>query len=236
MSQITAPNYIHEVVIPFSGFYESWHDDNIKHAIEELVQDTDGVEYEDLAQALHECCTLPYAEMRAAYAREYAEHMSHKLTQCDGLGSVVLTYQSLDSPREYNFMTDRIVATITTRGVGALYSHVIDNCLTDFQCKVIEQCTSRDGFHSHYDNDYTTWGIPLEWDHNQLGILIEAALDHEFAVSWTPGSEHIEEMVRDIMYDSVRNIVWDCLRIDDYPDWAKVQAIIAEADQRRDAE
>jgi hypothetical protein len=80
----------------------------------------------------------------------------------------------MDSPRFYNFETDRIYAKNTKKQVRALRKHVADNNLQ----KVIEdRFTSRSGFISYYDNDLKAWSKDAgAWDHNQVETLLLAVM------------------------------------------------------------
>lgn len=156
------------VIIPFSGFYESVHNMHIDDAIESLCydRDTDDVNQELLESAYD---LINYHAVYKAYAEEYAQAL------CDNY-SLNLTFESLSSPKEYNFTTDRIYCHISQKEVARLYSAVI-NCGQHILTKVCKDMfTSRDGFTSFYDNDWREYGKVTTWDANQLSALLEAYL------------------------------------------------------------
>ena len=100
-------------------------------------------------------------------ARASVDWLNHVL---DDTG-IVLTYESMESPREYNFTTDALYVTVNDPAL--LYS------LTDtpkLNAVAAEFFTSRPGFHSFYSPLVDTWGELAEWDHNQLGALLTAYL------------------------------------------------------------
>ena len=108
------------------------------------------------------------------YAKAYVREMS-----------TGLEFDSLDSPEYYNFSTDRIFAKISLENAQALLNNVDKDRLKEV-CK--EHFTSYDGFISHYDTDWKQWGEIQDWDHNQLGALLESFLD-----------EDIEEQIYEVL-------------------------------------
>lgn len=90
-----------------------------------------------------------------------------------------IALESMESPREYNFTTDRIFVTIDEDEVKRLFFETKPETL-DALAK--ERFTSRSGFISSYSNDIDNWPEDItEWDHNQVGTLVEAYLrDKEY--------------------------------------------------------
>lgn len=149
------------IQIPFSGFYYSIHDSLMDSELEyypEGIQDS-------LFDAVN------WQKVRLAYAREYCEQFAHKF-------DLDLTFESMTSPREYNFTTDRIFAEISADAVQGLFNHTDKDTLARI-CEANH--TSRDGFISFYDPDYLTWGDVLTWDYNQLHSLLEAYIETQNA-------------------------------------------------------
>ncbi len=99
------------------------------------------------------------------YAKAYVDQMS-----------TGLEFDSLDSPREYNFATDRIFTKIDVKNVKAMLDSV-DKETFDRVCT--EHFTSYAGFISGYDCNWEEWGNVIDWDHNQIGALLEAFLDED---------------------------------------------------------
>lgn len=156
--------------IPFSGFYESAHSSAIDDAEEWMFTDRDSGTHpnEGLNTALWRDCN--YQGVHNLYARDYCENFGRWLK------IESLKFDELNSPREYNFTTDRIFATLSKADATHLYNSVPYDKL---KAKARERHTSRDGFASFYSPDILAWGPVETWDHNQLGTLMEVVADEE---------------------------------------------------------
>ena len=150
--------------IPFSGFYESIHDSEIDNALQFIF--TDRATGCEVNEALHlralDC--VDWRHVRNEYAREYAEQFAHQFAIPS------LKFESLDSPRFYNFTTDRVFCTIEPDDLRRIMA-TFD--LPAFAEYVREKFTSRDGFASYYSPELADWGSPAEYDHNQAGAVLE---------------------------------------------------------------
>lgn len=156
-----------EARLPFSGFYESIHDEVMDRNLidEELSME----EQEKLRDE------IDWKEERIEYSKEYTELVA-KLLKVD------LEFVALESPREYNFGTDRIFANMEESDVELLKGKVDTDLMYN---AVKEQYTSRDGFSSFYSNSYQEWLDREEpWDHNQIATLIEVYLIQEWGKEW----------------------------------------------------
>ncbi len=93
--------------------------------------------------------------------------------------SIRATFESMDSPREYNFATDRIYADIPLSVMRELFKRSKADKHATFSAVIKERFTSYDGFISGYSNRLQEWlSKPLtDWDHNELGTLLIAALN-----------------------------------------------------------
>ncbi|MDE3023040.1 MAG: hypothetical protein KGI54_14525 [Pseudomonadota bacterium] len=93
--------------------------------------------------------------------------------------SIGLTFESMDSPREYNFTTDRIYASVPVFVLRKLFKRSREEKHRTLAAVIKKRFTSYDGFYSFYSNDLGDWlNRPLaEWDHNELGTLLIAALE-----------------------------------------------------------
>lgn len=148
--------------IPFSGFYYSLHDSALDSAIESIFSDDSGDARPEIMR--HVFDATDWREVHNAYAAYYAAIFAHEF-------KLPLQFESMKSPREYNFSTDIIYCTISADDAAWLFD-TCDKALLDKVAR--ETFTSRDGFASFYDPDFTEWGNILAWDHNQLGALIRA--------------------------------------------------------------
>lgn len=148
--------------IPFGGFYESIHSGTIDQAEEMLFQNDRGDANGGLSERFFRICN--YSCVFQNYAKDYAANFAH-------LYEIDLKFESLSSPREYNFTTDRIFCTISRKEVRRLRREVDPEALA----KVAKRSfTSYDGFHSFYSPDVASWGSVDTWDHNLVGVLISA--------------------------------------------------------------
>lgn len=155
-------------ILPFSGFYESLHDGNLDDAIERMFADTNGDVLPGMTE--HAISNCNWRQVHEAYAKDYTERFAIE-------HEVALVYESLHSPREYNFTTDRIFATIELAEVERMFNEVDIDRLEEF---VKETFTRRSGFIPSYSNDVHSWGPLDKWDANQVGTLLVAWIDHDW--------------------------------------------------------
>lgn len=86
---------------------------------------------------------------------------------------------SLDSPKEYNYRTDRIFTTVPAGFMAALLAKVNKSDL----CEVVKShCESRSGFISSYPSDYWAWPSITAWDHNHAHLVLQAYMLQELNV------------------------------------------------------
>lgn len=92
--------------------------------------------------------------------------------------SIHMKFESMDSPREYNFATDRVYGTVPLAIIYLLFRKSRANGHAAFRATIEERFTSYDGFRSHYSNHLADWlEKPLrDYDHNELGTLLIAAM------------------------------------------------------------
>jgi hypothetical protein len=173
-------------VIPFSGFYETLHAAELDRAEEQFFEDSNGHPLPGvtaLSQRFYLACD--YQKVHAQYARAYCESFAENF-ELKGL-----EFESLDSPKEYNFTTDRIFANIPRATVRAVYKNINIPALRIF---VRDNFTSRDGFASYYSGDLDTWGSVDTWDHNQLGALFSVFVDEQSDTGDLDGYAQIDLM------------------------------------------
>lgn len=148
--------------IPFSGFYYSLHDSALDSALESIFSDDSGDVRPEIMR--HVFDATDWRQVHQKYAAEYAAAFAREF-------NLPLHFESMKSPREYNFSTDIIYCTVSADNAARLF----DTCDKTLLHKIArETFTSHDGFMSFYDPDFTEWGDVLTWDPNQLGVLIRA--------------------------------------------------------------
>lgn len=154
--------------VPFSGFYNSLHDAQLNQALEQMFSAT-GCQVN--SRLFNEAFNaVDWGFVHVSYARAYVDAFAEEF-------GVKLSFESLRSPKEYNFTTDLVFAEISEDEVRRLFDEADKSLLTAI---TKEQFTSRPGFISFYSPDWSTWGDVLEWDHNQVGALLLALVGEEF--------------------------------------------------------
>jgi hypothetical protein len=108
-----------------------------------------------------------------AIARQYVLEYKDWLKKEHDLTLDSLTFESLNSPKEYNFVTDRIFCELSIFDIEKLHKFAIDNEILT-QKTIDGRFKSRDGFASFYDEFCIDWKTKpvLEWDCNELAILL----------------------------------------------------------------
>jgi len=141
------------VQVPFQGFYQSVHDVNLDNCIESELEHLE-LNYDD--------CEIKID--RAAYCVQYVETVKGEYNL------KFLEFESLSSPKEYNFETDRIFAYADLNELVGLLMVNKDG----FKKWLIERMAPCSGFIPHYSNDLLDWGnMYINWDFNQWGLLLE---------------------------------------------------------------
>lgn len=180
--------------IPFCGFYESIHDSAIDTEIEQSFSDDTGcnlapgfiIDGDHITYKGKSLGYIKYKPILEAYAKEYCSMLEFKLKEFYPFLS--LAFESLQSPREYNFTTDRIFAHIPYSAVKKLYKAIDKEALREL---IKDKFTSYDGFASFYSNNLAKWEEKplLQWDHNEIGTLLECAIselvkNQDFEEDW----------------------------------------------------
>lgn len=127
----------------------------------------------DYGEILIDCMDYgaAYRAMAADYAAAFDQWAADNLNTAPGS----FIFESMDSPREYNFTTDRIYVTVPFTVMEALFNRIDREKLAD---TISKRHSSRDGFISFYNNDLESWlEKPLDdYDHNEYGTLLVAAM------------------------------------------------------------
>lgn len=181
--------------LPFSGFYESmWNSDSndeqfCEYEANERQREENIPEAEWLTEAEYSDILLDSwknKEYELAVCLEYVNQFNAwAKRECDI--DLDLKYETMTSPREYNFETDRIFCWIPNRVVKALFDKSAEDGHAALSEVIEKRCTSRSGFISFYSNDLSKGWLEkpvLEWDHNELGILLEAVTGFDQNCEW----------------------------------------------------
>jgi hypothetical protein len=153
-----------EFSIPFAGFYESVHDQLFDDELDQMCENRDSGDINhNLSYYLLD--NINWKQAHTDYARDYTENFAN------ALNIKGLKFIELDSPREYNFTTDRIFAKCSDAEFYRMFKLVKGEKL-DKVCR--ENLASRAGFSSFYNPDFKTWGNWKTWKNNQYSQVVEA--------------------------------------------------------------
>jgi hypothetical protein len=197
--------------IPFEGFYESKHSQELDSIEErfinyEIEERRENLEPEELGDAIYRTAnySLAFDHIARAYVTYFNDYIKEEY-EID----LELKFESMTSPREYNFETNRIFCHISQGKAQLLFDSVP---LYAIKQKIYTRFTSYDGFISSYPNRLENWPISIEeWDHNQLGTLLVALLADAEDYDW----KIWEDMQDHNVYDTAFDKCVDWVRYDD---------------------
>lgn len=197
MTDKTAQRFLSTV--PFSGFCESIHSGEVDRALEMMLTDRDSGT-EPAPDFIQEKAwqAIDYSGVYQSYARTYAASFLDWL-------SLAGEFESMTSPRFYNFETDRIFVNLTRDDLARLWRGVDKG---EFSKACRDRFTSRDGFISHYSADWKTWGRLSDWDHNQIGTLLGVYAETEQGGDWDQWAEY--SLMEDCAENGdIENWIWE---------------------------
>lgn len=156
-----------EMRIPFMGFYQSRLDWEFDRAFEQMFQDSNGCRINSkLRDSAWDVVDFSFAYRDAA--KDWAEWFIAELKLT---GAKLVT---VESPREYNFETDRVFIDVPESEIRRIYVNTDRSILERIAAELF---ASRSGFISFYDSDVNEWGDVSDWDHNQLYALLLAYIE-----------------------------------------------------------
>ena len=168
--------------IPFSGFYETSHDnitcDSIIESEQYNLHDELGASWEQVQEWAEQFISgVNWQAVHIAYCKEYVNRFEEWLKEESPLTKPKLVFDEMTSPREYNFETDKIYAKIAFEDLEEMFDCVKAKELPEL---IKEKCTSRSGFISFYSNDHNEWYAKpfAEWDEVELSMVFEASVIH----------------------------------------------------------
>lgn len=196
--------------IPFEGFYESKHSSELdsieERYVEWEVERGSELSAAELGDALYRAANygLAFDHIARAYVEYFNDYIKEEY-EID----LELKFESMTSPREYNFETDRIFCEISLENVKKLCEAVSEPALRQ---AIHDRFTSRSGFISSYPNRLEDWPTNIEeWDHNQLGTLLVALLSDAEDYDWKIWENMQDRNVYDVAFD--KGVDW--VRYDD---------------------
>ena len=189
-----------ESTIPFDGFYESFISDDIDHQIGQHIEwDSDTF---DLNESEEEIIQDNYLTVNTSYfynqiAEDYTNFYIDALNERLEGFTLKATYKCFESPREYNFETDRIFIEIEENHAIDFIEYIIKNYKKELEKKIQDRFTSRSGFISSYKNSLDLWIDDYsELDFNMIGTCFELFNLEE---------EDINYSLRDYLTESIMN-------------------------------
>ena len=190
--------------IPFAGFYNSEYSGELdavqERFVEYEVEKNPGLNPDIPNEALWHCADYgkAYDHIARAYVDQFNQHLIDEYEL-----DLDLKFESMQSPKFYNFETDRIFCEISEENVRKLREAVSDPALRH---AIKERFTSRSGFISSYPNHLNAWNQnPLLWDHNELGTLLVALLDDDEGWDWKIWERMQDRNVFDTAFDNCVN-------------------------------
>lgn len=188
-------------VLDFPGFYES--------CLSQALDDAENMEAENVLEThpdldLHDVHTALYRHSKYGkgfqyIAEAYVNWLNHLLEDT----GIEVVFESMQSPREYNFTTDRLFVVLRPEHLPLLRAKVDEE---RFAKTIRDNFTSRDGFLSFYSNDITEWrSKPIdEWDHNELGTLLTTFLQQQAEEKDLADPYDVIEWMQDDFYSAVQ--------------------------------
>lgn len=163
------------IEVPFGGFYNSIYSSEI-----DIFEDMKREALEDEGKEYNQ--EIDYRKTYEAIAKKYIHCLSELLPE---QFNNALTFESLQSPREYNFSNDRIFSHATNEFCKWLCKYLLKNSVY-LSKRIYEYFKPRDGFFPHYSFSLNDWNIKAytKLDYNQLGFLLETYLIIEHGEFW----------------------------------------------------
>lgn len=203
-----------ELQLPFDGYYSSVWDSGLDWELEsaaENYEESDRETYGDAGLDASEFCdilseSITWSKCHDALNRVVVNSIQQVLDDELDL-KINLSFAGMESPRFYNFSTDRLFAKISRADVAKLVRIVRSDRYATLKKVLDDRHTSYSGFHSYYSNDLAKWlGKPVsQWDHNELESLLLAA-----AETLANAKGKYAARGRDLWTDSVYEVATSC--------------------------
>ena len=185
------------IQINFSGFYNSRHSEKIDFAVDfeidylhELnITENDRGKYLELFNDY-----IDYKSIYNNYINEYCACFSEYIKDAYSL-NIDFKNISLTSPREYNFMTDSIMANISKIEYNKLLKHFKKD--KQFIKYLDDRCASYSGFISYY-----TYGQALQNKNDILQVYIFEYLSNEFE---STANDYLDDLLYDYQIEIILN-------------------------------
>lgn len=170
------------ITIPFPGLYETLLDSLLAYEVEQMAQqldETDDVLAGSGADAIYAALNdaIDWGAAHRAVARAYAEAFADLASEVAGW-PLRLVFESMHSPRFYNFETDRVFCEVRLDVLLRMRAETPESVMA---AAVADLFRPRSGFIPFYSDDLRDWlAKPMDrWDHNEAGTLLIAFLTHK---------------------------------------------------------
>lgn len=173
-----------ETFLPrFGGFYQSHWEQVLSDAEElyttmhaETERAQGGLSRDDIAGIFSE--TASASRLCTALARSFCERFEEEMSERLGF-RIGLKFSALRSLEEYNFTTDRILATMPLRSAKKLFYASMSERHQRLNDEIIDWFTPYPGFVPYYSDCIGDWiAKPVgKWDKNELCVLLDAFVD-----------------------------------------------------------
>jgi hypothetical protein len=167
----------------FRGFYQT-HWEQLLGDIEELYagmhaeeeRAEGGLDQDEIAELLSE--TSSVSRLCIGIAKRFCQGFDTEMSQKLGF-RLGLKFARLDSPSEYNFTTDRIVAGMPLGTAERLFALSERDGHERLGKAIREAFTPHPGFVPYYSNRAGDWTAKpvAAWDSVELGVLLDAFVD-----------------------------------------------------------
>lgn len=192
-------------VIPFAGFYSSCHSEAIDHAAAQTIADENGDRRDGPLPERFDSEFSYTDAMLEAYGKEYVAAWQHA-------SGIACAFRKIDSPKYYNFETDRIFVTVQESVLFELFDGLDKTRMSEIAASRHTSCS---GFISFYSPDWHSWGEVETWEPEQLHTLLLASLPDDMPEEYELVDDcngAVSNLVYDHMPDKAKRLV----RISDY--------------------
>mgnify|MGYP003136120806 CR=1 FL=1 len=195
-----------ESTIPFDGFYNSFISADIENEIEldteyySELYDLNKTQEEFLCNSFLNINSYKfYNQIAKDYTNFYINELNERL---EGF-TLKATYKCFESPREYNFETDRIFIEIEENHCIDFIKYIIKNYKKELENKIEDKFRSRSGFISFYKNSIDLWTKDFkEWDCNMIGTCFELFDLEEEEINYSL-REYLSETISENLYNTL---------------------------------
>ena len=188
----------------FEGFDYSWIDsefDVLAQNESEYYADELDLSDEKKEEIKDDYFSQNYDELQVEICKTYIPHYFEAIEDEIDF-ELNASFESLTSPKYYNFETDRLFVEIDDIKITMLMNWIFNNKLEKLKEVVKDRFTRRDGYIPNYSNDLETWGDVDTWDYNQLGTALLVFVDEYADFNYTL-HEYVSETIYNHIYSTL---------------------------------